>query len=62
MSYIVKGGEYKDPATFSGLMSEPIKFGPFEKYCEAYKVWNTHMRFNVDNHHYRLTIVPKDGG
>lgn len=52
----VFGGEYKDPMTMANLIGEYVEYGPFDTYCDAYKVWNEHMRKNIDNYHYRLRI------
>ena len=60
MSYFVVGGVYED-TSFEKLENSgnQEKFGPFESYDEALKVWEKVSWENVDDCNVRYFILPQ---
>ncbi len=57
IKYMVSGGIYTD-TTFTDLESGTEEtYGPFPKYCDAFDVWNSGTRRNLDTCCHRLFIT-----
>jgi hypothetical protein len=57
MSFIVKGGVYKDMTLTEIVNGTEENYGPFALYCEAYDVWRAQVMKNIDDCQHRLIII-----
>ena len=57
--YYVIGGVYTD-TSFTQVIGEEERYGPFKKYQDAEDEWRSRSWLGVDNCHCRYTIVKEN--
>ena len=56
--YTVTGGEFTN-TNFDDIVHAEV-YGPYEKYSEAYAVWESNSRKNIDNCLHRLYLIKEE--